>query len=122
MLVEDHAYIRGLLRDFLQAACPGILIVEAADAASALAAFAEHRPALVLADIGLPDISGIELTLRIKQRAPEVPVIIVSQHAHPAFIEAAHAAGASGYVTKDRIHCDLLPAISAVSKPGKDRP
>lgn len=112
LIVEDHAFMRGLLKDFLHAAYPDITIREAAGGEEALAACIAYRPRLVLMDIGLPDASGIDLTGQIKELLPDSTVIIVSQHAQSEFRDRAQAAGASAYVTKDRIYRELLPAVA----------
>lgn len=112
LIVENHVPMRRLLTNFLQAAHPGTHIVEAADGAGAMAACAAQRPAVVLMDIGLPDANGIALTARIKDQFPDCAVIIVSQHAGSPYVERAQAAGAVAYVTKDRVHAELLPVVA----------
>ncbi|MGQ0751364.1 MAG: response regulator transcription factor [Betaproteobacteria bacterium] len=112
LIVEDHDPMRRALHEFLRAAYPHAAFVEAQNAAQALELGAARRPHLVLMDVDLPDASGIELTARIRQLLPESAVIIVSQHAGRAYRESARAAGALAYVTKERVHLDLLPAVA----------
>ncbi len=112
LIVEDHHLVRRALRETLQSAYPSANIREASDGARALELCLSHHPRLVLMDIGLPDINGIELTARIKTMLPECNVIVVSQHAAPIYIERAHEAGACAYVTKDTVYEELLPVVA----------
>lgn len=113
LIVEDQDYMRHMLHELLQAAFPDKTIFEAGDGRSALALCSEHRPKMVLMDIGLPDANGIELTAQIKTMLPDTEVIIVSSHTGSAYTERAKAAGAFAYVTKEAVHAELLPTISA---------
>jgi DNA-binding NarL/FixJ family response regulator len=111
LIVEDQDYMRQMLREYLQAAFPGKTILEASDGRSALTLCSERKPRIVLMDIGLPDVNGIELTAKIKIMLPETAVIIVSSHAGSAYTERARAAGVFAYVTKEAVHEELLPAV-----------
>ncbi|MBX3662454.1 MAG: response regulator transcription factor [Burkholderiales bacterium] len=113
LIVEDQDYMRQMLREFLQGAFPGKNILEACDGHSALALCSERRPRVVLMDIGLTDVNGIDLTEKIKAMLPDTAVIIVSSHTGSAYTERARAAGAFAYVNKDAVHAELLPAINA---------
>jgi DNA-binding NarL/FixJ family response regulator len=113
LIVEDHEAMRAMLRVHVQSGHPDWVILEAADGASALATCRKHPPRLILMDISLPDIDGIELTSRVKELVPDAVVIVVSQHGGPAYIERARAMGAFAYVTKDRIFQDLLTSIAS---------
>lgn len=113
LIVEDQDYMRRMLREFLQAAFPDKDILEAGDGRSAMQLCNEHRPELVLMDIGLPDANGIELTAQIKTMLPDTAVIIVSNNTGSAYTERARAAGAFAYISKEAVHKELLPAVSA---------
>jgi two-component system chemotaxis response regulator CheY len=113
LIVEDQDYMRRMLREFLHAAFPDKNILEAEDGRSALALCRERKPRLVLMDIGLPDANGIELTAQIKTMLPDTAVIIVSNQIGSAYTERAKAAGAFAYITKDAVHDELLPAVTA---------
>ena len=67
---------------------------------------------MVLMDVNLPDANGIELTARIKALRPATEVIMVTNLGGSAYVERAHAAGAFGYVRKDKIYTDLLPFLT----------
>lgn len=113
LIVEDQAYMRSILRRFLHLAFPERDIHEAGDGASALAHCSDHRPAVVLMDIELPDANGIELTAQIRRLLPGTAVIIVSGHTAAEHVRRALAAGACSYVTKDALAQELIPTIRA---------
>ena len=112
LIVDDHQAMRAALREVLQSAYPGTSIFEAADGAGAIALCLSRSPRLVLMDVGLPDANGIELTAQIKKMLAETEVIIVSQHSADVYAERARAAGAFAYITKDKVHRELLPTIA----------
>lgn len=114
LIIEDQAPMRRALREHLQAAYPGATIFEAADGARALELCRRHAFRVVLTDIGLPDINGIDLIPRITAILAGTVIIVVSMHADPIYAERAQAAGAIAYVTKDRVYRDLLPAVARV--------
>lgn len=100
LLVDDHAVVRlgyaGLLRDGL----PGVDVRKAASGEEALARVHEAVPALVIIGFGLPGISGLETTRRLRQRLPQLRILFFSQHAELPLVRQALEAGASGYLTK----------------------
>ena len=112
LIVEDHDAMRAMLRAHVQSAHPDYVVLEAANGAGALATCRTHRPRLILIDIGLPDIDGIELGAHLKELVPEAALIVVSQHSGRVYMERTRAMGAFAYVTKDRIFQDLLTAIA----------
>ena len=114
LIVEDQDFMRRMLVEYVQSAYPDITVLEAADGARALQLCRSTRPRLVLMDVALPDANGIELIPKIKEMLPETEVVIVSQHTVAAYVERAHAAGAFAYITKDKVHRELLPVISRV--------
>jgi two-component system response regulator EvgA len=107
LIVDDHAAIRELLRDHLLSAHPECVVLDAADGATALAICRQHRPRIVLMDVGLPDADGIELCARFRALEPGMEVIIVSHHVAGEYVGRARAAGAFAYVAKDRIFHEL---------------
>lgn len=114
LLVDDHAIVREGYRALL-AKQPNLkVIAEAADGAKAYRQFKEHRPDLVITDLSLPGISGLELIGRIKQRCAEAKILVFSMHQNPSFALQASRAGALGYVTKSSSPEILLRAIREV--------
>lgn len=114
LVVEDQTVMRSTLREFLQRALPDRHVGVAETGALALEIVRANRPALVTMDIGLPDADGIELTRQIRLAHPDVAVIVVSQYSGEEFERRARAAGAAGYVVKERIRSDLLPLARRV--------
>jgi DNA-binding NarL/FixJ family response regulator len=114
LIVEDHAAMRAAMSVLLQTAFPGCRILEADNSARALAVCFEQQPRLILMDVCLPDANGIEFTGRILKLFRDVGVIIVSNLSAQIYLDQARAAGALGYVVKDRLYEELVPAIAGV--------
>jgi two-component system invasion response regulator UvrY len=111
MLVEDHEMARRSIRNLLASDSSLSLIREITDGEEAVKVAAEIRPAVVLMDISLPGISGIEAARKIRRASPEARIIFVSQHDAPAIVREALGIGALGYVVKSDAGQDLLAAI-----------
>lgn len=119
MVVDDHELVRMGLRHILSD-YPAIEIVgEAVDGESALRLNRELKPAVVLLDIGLPGLSGIEVTLRMKQATPDLGIIILTVHEQAPYPGQLLEAGASGYLTKGCPTPELVQAIRTVAAGGK---
>ena len=115
LIVDDHPIVisgcRALLADN-----PGIVISEAADAASGEASFIAEPPDVCLIDINLPGVSGFELTRRILLRDPSARIVVFSMNDDPIFAARAIEAGAKGYVSKSGDPSDLIAAIREVAE------
>lgn len=111
LLVDDHAVVRMGLRMLLEAEENLEIIAEAASAGEAIQACSQLEPDVVLMDIGLPDISGIDATLAIKSQRPETAVIALTIHEDEEYFFRMLEAGASGYVPKRAAPEELLDAI-----------
>lgn len=114
LLVEDHpvflAYVSGVL-----ASNPAVHIVgRAQDGTQAIRSAVASNPDLVLLDIGLPGINGLEVARHILRSLPKCRIIFVTQEASAEFVEEAFAIGATGYVLKTQANEDLWPAIMNV--------
>ena len=117
-LVDDHPLVRDGLRARL-GPLPGLEIVgEAGSADEALALIAEVRPDLVLADVGMKGMSGIELASHLHARQPAVRVLMLSMYDNPEYVQQALQAGARGYVLKDAPAEEIVAAIEAVAAGG----
>ncbi|MBT2300217.1 response regulator transcription factor [Variovorax paradoxus] len=117
-LVDDHPLVRDGLRARLDP-LPGIEIVgEAGSAAEALTLIERLQPDLVLADVGMKDMNGIELAALLLQRQPAVRVVMLSMYDNPEYVQQALQAGARGYVLKDAPAAEIVAAIDAVSAGG----
>lgn len=114
VLADDHTLLREGLRRSLEDA--GMVVVaEGADGQQAVALAAEHRPDVVLMDVSMPGMDGVEATKAIRSRQPEVDVVILTMHADHSVIEAAVRAGAAGYLVKDCTADDIVATIEAVA-------
>ena len=114
LIVEDHAVVRRSLCAWLSVMLPDCRLVEAQSGEEALALTDAQPPDLVLMDIGLPGMNGIEATRRIKAIAPKTPVVMLSIHEEEAFKLDATAAGASAFVCKRVMQTELMPVIQTL--------
>lgn len=113
LLVEDHVVLRQGLKA-LFAGEPDIEIAgEAGNGREALQSIEELKPDIVLMDISIPGLNGIEVTHQIRQQHPEIKVVILSMHAGEEYVFQALRAGASGYVLKQADSAEVLLAIRA---------
>lgn len=112
-LVDDHAIIREGLRALLEQSSFIEVIGEAATGRECLARIEEWRPDVVIMDIAMPDLNGIEATRLIKMQWPQVKVVILSVHSTSEHIYRSFEAGACGYVLKESIGAELVNAIKA---------
>lgn len=114
LLVDDHPLVREGLRARL-AGTPGIEVVgEAGDAEQAFARVGMLRPDLVLMDVGMKQVNGIELTARLCGKHPGLRVLMLSMYDSPEYVHRALEAGASGYVLKEAPSEEIVEAILAV--------
>ncbi|HSL29782.1 MAG TPA: response regulator transcription factor [Anaerolineales bacterium] len=115
LLVDDHAVVRSGLKMLLENERDVQIIGEAASASEAVEAALRLKPDVILMDIGLPDLSGIEATHKIKQRAPEVAIVALTIHEDEEYFFKMLEAGASGYVPKRAAPEELMTAIRAAA-------
>lgn len=114
LLADDHGIVRRGLKSLLEE--EGLTVVaEAADGLEALRLTEEHRPDLLIVDVAMPRLSGIEVAARSQKLDRPPGVIILSMHADESYIIRALAAGARAYLLKDATDEDLLPAVRAVA-------
>jgi len=114
LLADDHGIVRRGLRSLIEEA--GLSVVaEAADGLEALRLTEEFKPDLLVLDIGMPRLSGIEVAARSQKFERPPGVVILSMHADESYIIRALAAGARAYLLKDATDEDLLPALRAVA-------
>ena len=115
LLVDDHVVVRSGLRMLLEPEADFEIVGEAGSGREALKAVAEMRPDIVLMDIGLPDISGIEAAAEIKRLRPETAIVALTIHEDEEYFFKMLAAGASGYVPKRAAPEELLTALRAAA-------
>jgi len=116
LLVDDHEVVRSGLRMLLDSEQDVQIVGEAGTAEEALRAVQELEPDVVLMDIGLPDMSGIEAATRIREIRPQVAVVALTIHEDKEYFFRMLDAGASGYVPKRAAPEELLTAIRAAAK------
>ena len=119
LLVDDFDPFRRLLRSILQSEFELGAIVEASDGGEAIALAQALQPDLILLDIGLPRVDGIEAARRIRELAPGSKIVFVSQESSIDIVQMALGVGASGYVVKMDIGSELLNAVKAVLRGGR---
>jgi len=115
LLVDDHAVVRSGLRMLLGSESDVEIAGEAGTAAEAIAAAGQMTPDVILMDIGLPDLSGIDATREIKKRFPKVAIVALTIHEDQEYFFKMLEAGASGYVPKRAAPEELLTAIRAAA-------
>lgn len=113
LLVDDHAIVRAGLRRLL-GALPGVQMMEAQDGREALTQLRSQRTDLVMLDLNLPGIGGLELLRRLLAEQPGLKVIVLSMHAGPIYAAKTMRAGAAGYLSKNAPPEELLRAVEKV--------
>jgi DNA-binding NarL/FixJ family response regulator len=114
LLVDDHDVARRGIRSVLSSDADLDVVSEAADGEEAVKRAQELRPAIILLDISLPGISGIQAARQIRSISPDSRIIFLSQHDSIQIAKDALSAGGHGYVVKSDAGRDLLAAIRAV--------
>jgi DNA-binding NarL/FixJ family response regulator len=114
LLAEDHALVRAGFRALLQTVDNVHVIAEAGDGRAALRLIEEHQPDVVLMDIAMPGLNGLEAAARVAKEFPRVRVIILSMHANEEYVLQALRAGAAGYLLKDADTVELELALKTV--------
>jgi len=115
VLVDDHHILRQGLRALLEAEQDFHLIGEAGDGLEAVQLVERLRPDVLVLDLMMPGLSGLEVTRQVCQRSPHTRVIILSMHNNEAYVLEALRNGAAGYVLKDSSVADLVQAVRAVT-------
>jgi DNA-binding NarL/FixJ family response regulator len=115
VVVDDDPDYLWLVRVILEKRGERMAIVgEAAGGEEALALVLRQRPDVVIADLMMPRLNGLELTRRIKQERPQTKILLMSAYTEDTYRRIASVSGADGFVNKHLIHTGLLPAIRAV--------
>lgn len=115
LLADDHAIVRRGMRSLLETEPEVEIVAEAADGLEALRMCEEHHPDLLILDIAMPRLNGIEVAARSQKMQPPPIAIMLSMHADESYVMRSLYAGARGYLLKDATDEDLLPAIRAVA-------
>ena len=116
VLADDHTIIRSGLKLLLEQQPNFKVVAEAEDGRQAVELVSKHHPNVVIADIGMPQLNGIEATRQIVAHDPHPDVVILSMHSDESYVLRALKAGARGYILKNSAEADLIRAVSAVSE------
>jgi len=118
LVADDHGIVREGLRRLVEAEPDLDVCAEARDGREVLELVEEHKPEVVVLDISMPRLGGLETLERLRTSYPDVKVVLLSVHADPPFIQSAIALGADGYVLKNGRTAEIVGAIRAVTKGG----
>lgn len=118
LLVDDHPIFREGVRSRLERHEGVEVVGEAADGEAAIRLATQLKPDILLTDIELPQINGLDLVRLLGERAPKVQVVLLSMHSNREFVRQALRVGVRGYVVKSAPSADLVQAIEAVERGG----
>jgi DNA-binding NarL/FixJ family response regulator len=116
LLVDDHPVVRYGIRQILVDGLKSVSVGEASDAPGALASIRTDDWDVVVLDVTLPGVSGLDVLKDIRRDYPNLPVLVLSMHPAAQFARRALAAGASGYLTKDSAPTELVNAIEEIRR------
>ena len=116
LIVDDHEVVRRGVRSLLLEHSDCDVCGEAVDGQDALEKARELKPDVIVMDVSMPRLNGLEATRQVRNMLPDCEVLILSQHENPEMARQALKAGARGYVVKGSISKDLLSAVSKVSR------
>lgn len=116
VIADDHTIVREGLRALLSAEEDMQVVGEASDGADALQEVLRTKPDVVVMDLGMPRLNGVEATQQIRNHQPDTQVVVLSMHSGEEFVRPAIRAGAAGYLVKGSGLSDLVAAIRAVRR------
>ncbi len=116
LIADDHTLVRQGLRRILEGQPGWEVVAETGDGRDAVRLALELEPDVVLLDIAMPHLNGVEAMQQISRRASNVRVLVLSMYADEAYVTRAVRAGASGYLLKDSADADLIRAVTAVAQ------
>jgi two-component system, NarL family, response regulator NreC len=116
LLADDHTLVREGLRKIIEAQPGWEVVAEADDGRDAVRRALELKPDLVIVDLAMPQLSGVDAIQQIVRRLPSTRVLVLSMHADEVYVTRALKAGAHGYLLKDSAGTDLLRAVTALAQ------
>lgn len=117
-LVDDHSLVRDGIRALLSVIPTVTVVGEAENGATAIEMVEQSKPDLLLVDINLPDINGLDLTRKLRDRYPSLKVLVLSMHDSKEYVSESLRSGASGYVLKNSPSREIVAAIEAIANGG----
>ena len=118
IVADDHQLVRAGFCRLLSATTSVEIVAEAGDGREVLQQIRRHRPDIVVMDVSMPNLNGIDALVRIKDKFPAIKVLIVSMHSDEECVVRALRAGASGYIIKDAAVAELELAVRSVAAGG----
>ena len=115
LLAEDHALVRQGFRRMLEDDARIAVVGEASTGLAAIEHCARLKPDVVVMDLSMPELGGLEATAEILKAAPETKVLILSMYSNPAYVRKAFGVGAKGYILKDAVEVDLAQAVMTLA-------
>ncbi len=116
LLADDHQLMRSGLRVLLEQQADLAVVGEASDGREAVSLVAAQKPDVLVMDIGMPNLNGIEAAAQISQAQPEIAIVMLSMHSDESYVLRALKAGAKGYLLKDSAEADLIRAVHSVAE------
>jgi DNA-binding NarL/FixJ family response regulator len=116
LLVDDHQIVREKLKTILEGHIGWQVVGEASDGAEAVEKAKKLNPDVMVLDVTMPIMNGLEACRLLRRQSPELEILFVTQHDSPQMLRDALEAGARGYVVKSNAARDLLEAVDAVSQ------
>jgi two-component system, NarL family, response regulator NreC len=116
LIADDHALVREGIAAFLKLSDEFEVVAEASDGLDAIEKTNKHHPDIVIMDINMPKLGGLEATIEIKKMLPETRVLVLTQYEDKEYITRFLKAGVSGYLLKKAVGSDLITALKTVSR------
>jgi DNA-binding NarL/FixJ family response regulator len=116
LIADDHALVREGIAAFLKISDEFEIVAEASDGLEAIEKTNKHHPDIVIMDINMPKLGGLEATIEIKKMRPETRVLVLTQYEDKEYITRFLKAGVSGYLLKKAVGSDLITALKTISR------
>ena len=116
LIADDHALVREGIAAFLKLCDDVEVVAEASDGVEALEKTARFRPDIIIMDINMPKLGGLEATIEIKKLYPDIKVLVLTQYEDREYISRFLKAGVSGYLLKKAVGSDLIAALKAIMR------
>ncbi len=114
LIADDHALVREGIAAFLKLCDDVEIVAEASDGVEAIEKTAKFRPDIIIMDVNMPKLGGLETTLEIKKMHPDIKVLVLTQYEDREYISRFLKAGVSGYLLKKAVGSDLVAALKAI--------